>query len=523
MANDSDNAVKILISFGLDPSKAREAVAQIDELKDSTKEGTKATDEFNDSQEKAGKTVSSGAEEVKHLHINHRALGMALRDVNPELANLAHLLRFASGPGAALTVGVLAASVGYGIAKKALADYNIELDKMGASNALPAFEGVKTLHTSWDDAKRSMGEYMAAVAAAGKADSIDKQIEAEKRLTEFKLQNIELVAKAQMKAEELRLRTMGETAMADNLRNQYASVFASIEKAAEIKTGKEGELPHEFETRNAPGVQMELEAKVREATEAARKAKVALENANSELENLRGKPGEKTEAQKALDEAQRRMDIRNRVGSGAFTPADFLAATEQDLGYQAAGRGGSDKPYGQNEKEDLEAAEKRVADERLRTKQIEGKLEGLNQAVAAAEIVKSNAEAEGKKNSERVATIPGLITTEMRAKIIEEGVTAEDAVMRTGKHNEAQDAAINRMKELADTYGVNLNAIINVLNANHKISSTQQDDIESIKTQFSALAVRVAANAGRGPQAYPTVPWVGNFTTRTRTAPMSSR
>ena len=492
-----DQRLDILIKTLADSTGIELTTEQIGKLKDTLGKSSEAMKEFGDKTEDTLDPLKEHGEQSEKMHVNHKALDTALRAINPELAHFAHLLKFATGPGAAMTIGVIATSMAFGKAKEMLKEYNDELDRKGDIAAIPAFKGVENLRTSWDNARVAMGNYMSAVAQAGKSgDTIDKMIAAEKLLTDAKLHNIELLAKADMVRESTRLRGMNLGRQADALEALYAQNYAASEQANAIKQSKEGELAHEFVTRSPKEVQERLESEARATEARAQAAETKAKNHADELAKLEIKTGEKSEAQKDLEKAERRIDVfkhgqdGNFIGMHGKTTIGEMGATSMwHRWQQVLGRKGS---IGEMAEQDAAKAREEIEKERVRKEALRKGIEAETKEAADARAEANRAKKAGEYNAERVRLIPTMIGAEDRAKIVEEGVTAEVAVLQSRRANQVQQAAINRLHDLAETMGTNMEAIIATLKQNHKVAGQHQTDIESIKVWMDSLAARAA-------------------------------
>ena len=72
--SDSEDAVKILIEFGLDDAAARTALADMEKLKAAVAEGTEGVKNL-------GTAEGKGAEHAEHMHASHRALHMIMHQM----------------------------------------------------------------------------------------------------------------------------------------------------------------------------------------------------------------------------------------------------------------------------------------------------------------------------------------------------------------------------------------------------------------------------------------------------------
>lgn len=121
---DTDAALKILISFGLDDAKAREALAAIEQIKGSTKGLAQETQGLGEKEEEASKFTEA-------LHHNHRALHQIMHLLGKEtVPELGHALTGALyGP-----IGiVIALGAGFEFLKKKLEEVKEAQDKLRES------------------------------------------------------------------------------------------------------------------------------------------------------------------------------------------------------------------------------------------------------------------------------------------------------------------------------------------------------------------------------------------------------
>lgn len=123
----ADNVFEILIKYGLDPTKAREAQREMDALKKKTKEVGEASEEASEKGSKGAK------EHTKHIEGLHKATGLLFR----QFGELGHLLHgFVSLPALGITaVAVILSKVAEHAAhtKKAIQEAGEKLDAMNIS------------------------------------------------------------------------------------------------------------------------------------------------------------------------------------------------------------------------------------------------------------------------------------------------------------------------------------------------------------------------------------------------------
>lgn len=493
MADNADQILSILVKTAAELGGADAVQKALDNIKASTTDVKSATNTLAEATSNLGSAQQETAGHADKLHISHSQLHKLMHLIGsgtaPELGK--SLASAFSGPiGIVLALGFAVEGV-----LGAFREYSKELDAQGAESAKPAFDAVKLIETEWDSAKQKMGEYMAAVADAGKdKDSIDEQIKNEKDLTNAKLDGIKKVVEELGKEEIARLRAAGADESAINMAEERTrKASASIDDRK--KAGDVDALKKEFEERTTPGRQKELEEQAREATEKERTATEKLKSIQAELAELRGGDSKDSPAKKRMDDLLKLEEAMDRVKELKFYPSDILAVDAFQAMGTNAGRKGTARDM---LNEDLAAARAQEEREKRRIGQLEDQLEPATTAATLASNAANRARTEGKRNAERVAALPDLIgfgaagaALSSADSIITAGVTAENDVQRTGKATKQQEEAITRLREFAIASGTNMESILNILAINHKVASNNQQDIDTIKQQFIQLSQRV--------------------------------
>ena len=129
----ADSTLDILVKLGV---VGKEQVEQANRILEETK---RQTTQNTGVAKEATEAIKEQGEKTEGLEINQRALKMALRQINPELAQLGHALRFAT-EGMAFMGSIIAVALAYKAAKDALKEWNAEMDKAAEKAADPTFE-----------------------------------------------------------------------------------------------------------------------------------------------------------------------------------------------------------------------------------------------------------------------------------------------------------------------------------------------------------------------------------------------
>jgi hypothetical protein len=475
----ADQSIQILIKTIADATGITLTTEQIGKLKEAMDDSKESAGGLADATDILKQSDDSAHESVEKLHISHRALHLVMQMIGRETSPML---------GRALT-GALYGPIGMVIAlgaavewvKKSFDEYNKSLDEQGAQAAKPAFDAIKNIASQWDESKKRMGDYFAALSEAGKSkDTVDEALKTEKQITDAKIDGIKKVIEALGQEALARARNMGATE--EQLQEIEKKTKTSIEGLGDQKkTGDINRLKKELAERNAPGEQMSLDEQARAAQSKADAAAIKLKNAQDELKTIRdGEDGKgKSPAVTRLEELEK-VKERN----------DSMSVVGPNMGKNSKGTAMIN--------EAVEAARQAVNREKARRKQLEAEIERLQELAATANTEAGNAQTKGKHNAERVAELPGLIGTQDKVdkfedtdKTIEGGVVAELAVMKSGKANQQQTEAINKLHALADASGTSMSAILLILYRSIAAHSSQQDQIAAIQQQFVDLNARI--------------------------------
>jgi|GEM_PF-5511757 hypothetical protein len=316
--------------------------------------------------------LDAAADSSEHLEINHRALHKIMKMIGkqtaPELGGA--LTGALYGP-----IGlVLALGYAWQFVQKGFKDYSDDLDKQGAEAAKPAFDAVKNIETAWDDARKKLGEYLAAVADGGKQkDPIDERMKFEK------------------------------------------------------KAGFGNTDAEELAIRNAPGYQASLDFKAKAAGNAAADADAKFKNKQDELDKLRGGEGGKSSGQTKLDALEKLAESMDNIQAHKFSPSDVLAVDAYSAEQQNAGRKGTGRDQ---LNEDIAAANQQIANEKKRAAQLEAGLTKAAEEKKLADDAAASARALGEHNAQRVKALPGEILSEKMGSLLNDRDAATGASLK---------------------------------------------------------------------------------------------
>ena len=316
MGDETDQAVKILISFGLDDAAAREAVTRMDELKVSTNTTAAETKNLDDKSVDYTETAGNLGNAVQGLHISHRALHQILHllghETVPQLGRALSGLRF--GP---MVGTVLAAGFAYQFLHEKMKKWNEEMDETLKRLADPTFAaGMEAQKTSMEQA---------AIAADSYAKKLATTVESETTIAdelERQLRLMNAIAEAKAKASGAKFDAKGAGIDADEAGGEITPEVADERRAAlkadKAKAEREAKRQQDADEMTAkesalkelseqqPDAEFDAETSRAEyEKEKARRLKTAKdfgdEKYNSKLEEL--KP-EAEKAEKRKDDAE---------------------------------------------------------------------------------------------------------------------------------------------------------------------------------------------------------------------------
>jgi hypothetical protein len=184
--SDSNDAVRILIEFGLDEKAAWVAA---DRLKD------------------LGKQTEKAGEHAEKFNVHSRETHELLGKIDRLAPGLGESLRamFAGPIGPLLLLGVAVGEV-----QKAFADYNKELDAIPAEQIKEHAAEIGRVREAWDAAQQAAGKYNAALATAGdEKDPIAKALANIKAVEEAQIESSKKIIEALGKQEVAYLRAHG--------------------------------------------------------------------------------------------------------------------------------------------------------------------------------------------------------------------------------------------------------------------------------------------------------------------------
>ena len=96
MADSNENALKVLISFGLNDAAAKEAIAQLDQLKSGAGDAAASTDELAESGKKEAEVQDLASTRTKEQFERRRELRRALDELNRVLPGLGEVANMAA-------------------------------------------------------------------------------------------------------------------------------------------------------------------------------------------------------------------------------------------------------------------------------------------------------------------------------------------------------------------------------------------------------------------------------------------
>lgn len=189
---NSDSLVRILIQFGLDDSKAKDAAQQIEEL---------------------SKKTSESGEAAHHASEHHRAMHMVFAQMNQILPGLGHMMHaaFMGELGAIILVGEAVKMV-----QEKLKAFNDELDKQKDWDAQPIVDKWKAIQTeiitTIDDANKLAQSFKdvtkdsdpIATSIRHAKEAMEAGLEVQKKQVEAQYAYLEAVVKTRIELEKSR-------------------------------------------------------------------------------------------------------------------------------------------------------------------------------------------------------------------------------------------------------------------------------------------------------------------------------
>lgn len=480
---DNGTSLDILIRTIADTTGIQMTEAQIGKLKSSLDDSQVSLGKFGDANDDATQSIKKHGEGVEHLHINHRALAMGLREINPQLEQLGHLARFASGPAMGLTLGFLAAAGIYHMATEALKKWNEEMDKALEKAANPDFlAGIEAQKKVMAEAQAAADSYADKIAkiAEGEnsiANDLERQLSLMKAIAEAR-------GEAQKGADSLTIAKIKEMEASGQITKEQAEQRIAEEKRKEIELAaqaKYSEQVDEMSTKSIakekaeaaePGLKANAEAlrqtfetekgrrdktsvdfgdnayekKSKEDEKAVRLAQERYDKAGGKKieeleENLRTNTNEfqkenlremiaemRPQVQAASDELNRAQNTQrlNNEGHG-----QFLKDKASQQSFDELGRRASD-------------AEKLYTDNTTEIAKLNGELRSLTDALLATKADRDAA----------TASAVGTVTSEYATGVAERTqkfITDDASVLKKGSGNH-HDEAIIQLKE-SQKYG----------------------------------------------------------------------
>lgn len=403
MAEDYDNAVKILISFGLDDAAARQAVERMDELKGSAGETTVATDKLSDSTSSLGEQAGNTGAAIQGLEISGRGLRTVFNTLGrvtfPGLGRAMSAIRF--GPIVAMAVAAGAALMYF---KGKLKEVNEELDKLNAKELAEHEGNVSKIKEAWDNARQEIIKYKQAVKDAGEdkdpaATRLKLIQEVSKAQTEANIKELEERQKIYIEWLKVNGGTAAQIASAEQAGKDTVNAVRDASANRSVK-----QIQDDIEGRK--NRQSDFDDAVTGGTFKATNAGNALDFATGDRNRLReGADSLAKDAQKKQDALDKLLGDRAAAGEWAPETPEIKASRDEQ----------EKKP-----REELERANSYVTQSQARIAELEKQIPILEAEKIQADAALSRAKSAGVGNSSRITQEEGEVKSQMAMEGVHE-------------------------------------------------------------------------------------------------------
>ena len=431
-------------------------------------EGSAGAKLLDDQLGSLGTTISRGV--VPQTHEAHHGISLlgldahkthlAVRLLGSTMGEAGHALHFAFAGWQLLAIFAVVMAIKE--AKEALDAYNERLDKIAEEAAKPMDGGIVATQKAWDEAKKSLGEYLDKLAHAGDIkDPTQDAIKKEKELEAAKLEAIKKLIEAEGKLEEQRIRTSEagfkpQSEIEADVAAAQARTKAKVESLEEHKTSNQ--MKREFD-RNYYAEE-ELVAEAAEARRKARELKEKEGRRQEELAEARKKLLPDSELQKTFKEQEATVESNKRTRDARIALASIGSV---GTGMGTAIVDANDK----KNREELDRTKKTIED---------------NQKIIDQDKKSGVADAQKVADAEREAS------------------EKDAAALKAKEGSGAQALANIRAQQKIEIVQENANLTVTDLTAQGVTDKTKADKLKELESQTLETLQAKAAAAGLTPE-----------------------
>lgn len=473
----ADSVLEILIRFGLDAEKAKEAEQIIRQTTSETREAGQATEEMGEKEEEASKFTEL-------LHHNHRALHQILHMLGHEtVPELGHALTGALYGWVGIVIALGAA---FEYFHKRIEEANEKLEKISETKWDNLVEGLNKANEAANNYQKTLD------AIAGKQETIKEKDEADNKILDTKLEKWKAILDAMEKA-------------------ALAAAGDDKEKQEAIKKQFEGAKSQQ--SIEAERIKVSEQIRQRDNAQLSQRGlKTAADTAEARLQNLSLGTDQTGEDVAELQRRKDELDKLRKTGAGQdqvdaikkqLEAAETSEAANPTTGLAFNGVGKINELKEKILRADVAADALAAAENRYIEQQ--EKIDKQNKAIDQAKEAADKATKALQDNVDSIAAYNRAIATateilnihtDTSKSVANVGVTGAEASTklsaaiqaiidaRKGIFSKQDQQVVSDFKQLVDNLGWNGAAVVEMLRTAKDIQRAQNEELKALKVEI---------------------------------------